>query len=98
MGWTAVALYVVRTLLIVTLVLRTLRVGPVEAARRIVPGVTMAIAVGVLTLGCDTLLVSRSASAPVRLLVGLMVIGVAQLGGLLAVRDGNCDHHGPSSP
>ena len=82
-GWTAVALYAGRTLLIVVLVLRTLRVRPAEAARRLIPGAIMAVAVGGLTLGCDRLLSGYGAPAPARLLAGLVVIGAVQLGGVL---------------
>jgi lipopolysaccharide exporter len=84
-GWTAAALYIGRTLLIVTLVLRTLRVHPMEVARRLAPGAMTSIAVGVLAWVCDTLLVRQSAPVPLRLVAGFMVIGVTQLGILLLV-------------
>jgi lipopolysaccharide exporter len=82
-AWTAAALYIARTVLIVILVLRTIRVGPIEVARRLGPSILMALAVSALSWGVQTLFATRGVPPQLRLLAGIAVIGAIQFGGLL---------------
>lgn len=82
-AWTAAALYIGRTVLIVLLVLRTIGVRPAEVARRLIPGALMALIVGSLAWGCNALLSPRVTHPQLRLLAGIAVIGVTQIGALL---------------
>lgn len=84
-AWTAVALFVARTMLMVVLVTRTLQLPLTAVLRRLLPALLLAVWVAAATGATGHLLADATVPPALQLAAGLATISAALLAGLLLV-------------
>lgn len=82
-GWTAAALFMARTALIVVLVLRALGIGAGRALRHLLPAMLLAPWVGCSVWAGEHFMAVASWPAPLRLCGGLLLLAIALFTGLI---------------
>jgi O-antigen/teichoic acid export membrane protein len=84
-AWTAAALFISRTLLMVVLVARTLDITAAAVFRRAASALALALWVAAAAWSMQTVMTAASAPPVLRLLAGLAMLALALLAGLLVV-------------